>query len=125
MLTVEKLIEILSKIENKNIPVEFSYHSRTAGRIINCIDLVDSGEALVFRSEAYDEYCYMNPNYLGETKEAAVNRITKEATEFYEKYLMEYGISDIKDKIQRDVKLWEFHKQETEDHVNLYIEEKE
>lgn len=122
MLTVEKLIEILSKIENKKIPVEFSYNSRALESAITCIDLVNGGESLMFRGEDYNEYCHMNPNYISETKESAIERLTKDATEFYKEYVKDYGISPIEKKVLRDLEEWEFFKQDTMDHVNLYLE---
>ena len=75
-MTVEQLIEILNKIENKNIPIMFSYDSRVCVCGINCVDLVIDGnqdqqicaidcseheepeitQAIIFRSENKDEY---------------------------------------------------------------------
>jgi hypothetical protein len=106
-MTVEQLIEVLSKLENKNIPILFSYDSRVVVCGINCVDLVQDSnqdqricaadffeheepkttQAIVFRSELDYEYDWFHIlNEFNEDGEAIDERDIKYQLESMEQY---------------------------------------
>ena len=108
MLTVKKLIEILSKLENQDIPIYFTYDSRVCCPRVTCVDLVPNGDldhrifasdfisekqqysptqSIILRSENKDDYEYHNPNYLKQTDNEYIEEIRKDFNYWREHYL--------------------------------------
>ena len=150
MLTVAKLISILQSVENKDMPLYFTYDSRVCCLQINCVDLVPDGnidqrafaaqfmegykepepmQAIVFRSEDKHEYDYHSPRITEE-------EFRKECKEKYDRMLtdpnnwafrlynerVQEDPDYIAKEIEKDVKRFNRNKKETENDINLFFE---
>jgi hypothetical protein len=116
-MTVEELIEVLNKVQDKSIPVMFSYDSRVCVCNITCVDLVPTNDQ-DHRICADDFFEHEEPK----TTQAIILR--SENKDEYDWFHIVYTHYDDGEKVdERDIKYQTESMEQYKDDVNLFFKE--